>query len=222
MNLKRVLEPEVMDTPEEARDYDAMDHSAVNAKFVDDLLAADFDAEQTLDLGAGTAQIPIELCRRHEGCQVLAVDLSPHMLDLARYNVEIASLIHRIHLQQIDAKELPFGDAQFDAVISNSIVHHIPEPLGVLREAVRVCRPQGLLFFRDLMRPVDDDQVAHLVRTYAGDENDHQRQMFDDSLRAALTLDEIRGLVGELGFAADTVSATSDRHWTWVARKALV
>jgi hypothetical protein len=37
--LPRVLEPEVMDTPEEARDYDAMDHSAVNRVFVADFLA---------------------------------------------------------------------------------------------------------------------------------------------------------------------------------------
>ena len=38
--LSRILETEVMDTPAEALDYDAMDHSAVNRVFVDDLLAA--------------------------------------------------------------------------------------------------------------------------------------------------------------------------------------
>jgi ubiquinone/menaquinone biosynthesis C-methylase UbiE len=220
MTLKRVLEPEVMDTPEEARDYDAMDHSAVNTQFVEDLLVAGFNAEQVLDLGTGTAQIPVKLCQRHETCRVLAVDLAAHMLDLARYNVEVASLIHRIQLDLLDAKELPYSDGQFDAVISNSIVHHIPQPAAVLGEAVRVCRAGGLLFFRDLLRPEDDNQVRHLVQTYAGEENDHQRRMFEDSLRAALSLDEVRGLVGELGYDADTVSATSDRHWTWSAQRA--
>ena len=38
--MKRVLEPEVMDSVAEARDYDAMDHSAVNRAFVADFLAA--------------------------------------------------------------------------------------------------------------------------------------------------------------------------------------
>jgi hypothetical protein len=38
--LSRVLEPEAMDTPAEARAYDAMDHSEVNRRFVDDVLAA--------------------------------------------------------------------------------------------------------------------------------------------------------------------------------------
>ena len=40
MPLSRILEPEIMDSPEEAADYDSMDHAEVNRRFVDDLLAA--------------------------------------------------------------------------------------------------------------------------------------------------------------------------------------
>jgi hypothetical protein len=43
--------------------------------------------------------------------------------------------------------------------------------------------------------------------------------MFDASLRAALSLDEIRQLIEELDFDPSGVTITSDRHWTWVARK---
>jgi hypothetical protein len=42
--------------------------------------------------------------------------------------------------------------------------------------------------------------------------------MFADSLRAALRLEEIQEIVEQLGFPADTVRATTDRHWTWQAR----
>ena len=56
--------------------------------------------------------------------------------------------------------------------------------------------------------------------TYAADCNAHQRQLFSDSLRAALNLSELRALVVSLGLDPDTVRQTSDRHWTWVARKA--
>ena len=72
--LERVLEPEVMDTPEEAVDYDSMDHGTVNRVFVDDFLAAEPAARsatlRVIDIGTGTAQIPIELCRRDVVCQV--------------------------------------------------------------------------------------------------------------------------------------------------------
>jgi len=218
MALERVLEPEVMDTYEEARDYDSMGHQKVNTLFVQDLLASGGIGIDVLDVGTGTAQIPVELCRQNEECRVIAIDMAAHMLDLARFNIEVDGFTQRIYLQQIDAKDMNFEQDMFDCVISNSIIHHIPQPRLVLQEAIRVARPGGLLFFRDLMRPESGEEVSRLVEMYAGDENPHQKQMFDDSLRAALSLEEIREMVTNLGFQGDSVQATSDRHWTWVDR----
>jgi ubiquinone/menaquinone biosynthesis C-methylase UbiE len=229
--LPRVLEPEVMDTPEEARAYDAMDHGEVNRIFVDDFLAAfgprSVPADngdcgsipEVLDVGTGTAQIPIALCRRDDRWRVTAIDLSASMLNVGRRRVETAGLRHCIRLNLVDAKGLPYESGRFAAVMSNSIVHHIPEPRGTLAEAWRVLAPGGLCFFRDLLRPDDDAAVKHLVATYAAGATDHQRQLFDDSLRAALTLDEVRTLVSSLGLDPARVTQTSDRHWTWSARK---
>jgi ubiquinone/menaquinone biosynthesis C-methylase UbiE len=223
MSLPRILEPEVMDSAQEALDYDQMDHAEVNRRFVEDLLllcGPSSGSLDVLDLGTGTAQIPIELCRRHSECRVMAADAAVSMLELARYNVEIAGLIERIQLTHVDAKALPFDDGMFDVAMSNSIVHHIPEPLVVLREAVRVTRPGGLLFFRDLLRPETEAERQRLVQTYAGTANEHQQKMFADSLHAALALEEVRGLIVPLGFDANSVQATSDRHWTWISRRA--
>jgi ubiquinone/menaquinone biosynthesis C-methylase UbiE len=220
MPLDRILEPEVMDSPQEARDYDSMDHAEVNRVFVQDLLAAmDDAASDILDLGTGTALIPIELCRQRPHCRIMAADAAVSMLDLARYNIEVAGLISRVELAHVDAKRLPFKDALFDAVMSNSIVHHIPQPLEVLREALRVVKPGGLLFFRDLLRPDSENQLQSLVQTYAGSATPNQQKLFAESLHAALSLAEIRDLVVGLGFSADSVLQTSDRHWTWSARR---
>ena len=215
--LPRVLEPEVMDSAEEASDYDAMDHAQVNRAFVADLLAVWRPYGQVLDVGTGTAQIPIELCRQAPSVTALAVDAARHMLEVATSNVKKAGLEQRIQLQCCDAKKMPFVDGRFQAVMSNSIVHHIPQPLAVLAEIKRLAASGGTIFVRDLMRPADDQTVKHLVATYAGDANSHQQKMFDESLRAALTLDEIRAMVQTLGFGPETVRATSDRHWTWCA-----
>lgn len=222
--LQRVLEAEVMDSVAEACDYDAMDHGEVNRRFAADFLAALSaaglaDDAEVLDLGTGTAQIPIELCRQNPRLRVVAVDMSRPMLELAARNVAAAGLDARIRLEQADAKRLPLADGTCAAIISNSIVHHIPKPAAVLAELVRVTRAGGLVFVRDLSRPRDDEQVKTLVATYAGACNDHQRQLFDDSLRAALSVEEIRALVLALGFDAGSVRATSDRHWTWSSMK---
>ena len=149
----------------------------------------------------------------------MAADAAAHMLDLAKYNLEAAGLTERIELSHVDAKELPMQDEMFDTVMSNSMVHHIPEPIHCIREAVRVCKKGGSLFFRDLMRPESSEKVTELVEIYTAGENDHQKKMFDDSLRAALSMEEIRDLVTSLGFDPETVQQTSDRHWTWVGKK---
>jgi ubiquinone/menaquinone biosynthesis C-methylase UbiE len=217
--LPRTLEPEVMDSPEEARDYDSMDHAAVNEAFVAAFRAVWNGANPILDVGTGTAQIPIAFCRIASAAQVVAVDAAESMLVIGRQNVAHAGLAPRLRLKLADAKKLPFAVAEFAAVISNSIVHHIPEPAAVLAEMVRVLKPDGRIFVRDLLRPADTAALDRLVNQYAAGANDHQRAMFADSLRAALTLAEIRTLVAGLGMNADNVQATSDRHWTWSAVK---
>lgn len=217
--LPRALETEAMDTLQEAVDYDSMDHGQVNRAFVADLLDAGPGEGEILDLGTGTAQIPIELCRQHPRARVIAVDSAAHMIRLGRRNVERAGLADRIRLRRADAKRLPYGAGRFATVISNSIVHHVPDPPVVLREAWRVAACGGLLFLRDLLRPEDEQTVRRLVDTYAAGANRHQKQMFTDSFHAALTVEEIRRLAAEFGLPPECVRATSDRHWTWVARK---
>ena len=229
--LSRILEPEVMDTVEEAHDYDSMDHADVNRRFAADALGALrgdglLSGDPTchaLDLGTGTAQIPIEMIAQvragGETLRLTAVDLAAEMLVVAKRNVAAAGMTDAIRLERLDAKTLPYPDERFTAVVSNSIVHHIPEPREALAEAVRVTAPGGRLFFRDLLRPGDLAELQRLVGLYAAGANDRQRQLFAQSLHAALSLDEVRALVAELGFAGDTVAATSDRHWTWSAPK---
>jgi ubiquinone/menaquinone biosynthesis C-methylase UbiE len=216
--IPRTLEPEVMDSVDDARDYDAMDHAEVNHVFVLDFLAAWDSANPVLDVGTGTAQIPIELCLRHPFAEVVAIDLAEHMLELARENVRRTGFVPRIRLDRENARSMSFADGALAAVMSNSIVHHIPEPTFVIGEIVRVCRPGGTIFVRDLMRPPDEDTVRRFVEAYAGGANEHQRRLFADSLRAALTVAEMQALVAARGFDPNTVRATSDRHWTWSAK----
>lgn len=210
-----------MDTRAEAHDYDKMDHSLVNSQFVDDLLAFAKSNQlalgDILDLGTGTARIPIKLCQTEQQCHVTAIDMAAHMLELAAKNVNENGLSERIRLERIDAKSMPYDDGSFDSSISNSIVHHIPEPELCLAELIRVTKPGGIIFVRDLLRPQNDAIVQQLVQTYAGTENAHSRQMFEDSLRAALSIDEIQKMVAGFGFDQESVTVTSDRHWTWAA-----
>ena len=219
--IPRILEPEVMDTAEDASEYDAMNHSGVNARFVADFLAVHGPCRggTILDVGTGTALIPIELCRHDPAAKILAVDLAEAMLAVGRVNVDREGFSGHIRLERVDAKGPGYEDGAFEAVISNSIVHHIPDPRPALAEMARLVAPGGTLFVRDLARPDSEADLDGLVTTYAGGETETARSLFADSLRAALTPDEVRAIVEALGLPGGDVTMTSDRHWTWSRRR---
>ena len=228
MSLARTTEPEVMDSVEEAEDYDAMDHSDVNHRFVDDYLA--FAGEKNfrsdansfhriLDTGSGTAQIPILLSRqlraRHT---IMACDLSWEMLRVARRNIRTAGCTQTVIPILCNARRLPFRNQSCHQLISNSIIHHIPDPVAAFLEIHRVAAPNGIVFMRDLLRPATSGDVERLVQLWAGTATEHQQQMFRESLHAALTIAEIREMLLAAGLNPGWVQQTTDRHWTIAGR----
>jgi ubiquinone/menaquinone biosynthesis C-methylase UbiE len=221
--IPRVLEPEVMDTADDVRQYDAMDHAEVNARFVADFLAAHGPCRggEILDVGTGTARIPIALAGTDGKACLLAVDLSEAMLEKAAANIAAAGLSHRIHCQHGDAKTLVelFGEGSFEGVISNTIVHHIADPQPALRTMTDLVAKGGTLMVRDLARPDSHAEILRLAEQYAASETPKARALFEASLKAALTLEEIRAIVTRLGYPETDVAMTSDRHWTWIWRR---
>jgi len=216
-----------METVAEAEDYDSMDHSAVNHQFVDDFIACaaeHFECRSgngsfIVDLGTGTAQIPILFSRRlkHRPA-VIACDRSEEMLRVARWNVARAGCGATVIPALCDARQLPLGDHSCNRVISNSLIHHILHPPEVFREVRRIAAPEALVFFRDLLRPGSAEEVESLVQKWAGDATQHQQKMFRDSLHAALTMDELCDILSSVALDTCRVRQTSDRHWTVAGR----
>jgi ubiquinone/menaquinone biosynthesis C-methylase UbiE len=218
--LHRVLEPEVMDSPEEARDYEAMDHAAPNAAFVQRLVDLGA-AGAMLDIGTGPGHIPLLVCARVPGCRVTGVDLSRHMLELATRRLSGSAFAERTLFRCADAKALPFFDGAFDAVFSNTILHHIPDPRTLLSEARRVLKPGGTLLIRDLYRPQSLRRADELVARHAGDASGRQQELLRQSLLAALTVEELRAVAEEVGLgpaAGFEVVVDTDRHMSLQTR----
>ena len=209
--MERTLEPEVMDTPEEADGYDAMDHSLPNGAFVDRLVELGARG-RFLDIGTGPGHIPLLVCERIPSSTVVGVDLAEHMLRHAERHAATSPYRERVRYQKADAKALPFPDASFDAVYSNTILHHIPDPRPFLAEARRVLRPGGALLIRDLFRPPNHERVRELVAQHAAEETEYQQELFRASLCAALLPEELRALADEVGLGGAELAIDSDRH----------
>jgi ubiquinone/menaquinone biosynthesis C-methylase UbiE len=216
-SLSRVLEPEAMDSLEEAISYDQMNHSEVNTRFVLDLLAVHPHPKRALDLGTGTAQIPICFCAHTPDATITGVDLAPAMLRHGAMNVAKANLTSRISLVVCDVGDVPYEPGLYDVVMSNSLAHHVPDPMKFFGAIARVAQG-ATVFLRDLCRPNTLDELHHIVKTYAGDEADYARELFRASLHAALTVNEVTGAAKAAGLLGVTVTQSSDRHWTLIAR----
>ncbi len=216
--LERVLEPEVMDSAEDAHEYDAMDHRAANASFVARLVELGARGSM-LDIGTGPGTIPLLVCAAIDDARVIGIDLATHMLAAAERHAAASPHRARVEFRRADAKRLEFEDGRFDTVFSNTILHHIPDPLPFLREAARVLAPGGCLLIRDLYRPTDRTRLDALVAQHAGNDTPYQRKLFADSLHAALTPGELREYANAAGFARAEITVDSDRHVSLQLRK---
>ncbi len=93
-----------------------------------------------LEVGVGTG---VALPRYAPHLTITGIDLSPDMLRKARSRVRERKLRNIAGLYEMDASELRFDDAAFDTVVAMYVMTVVPDPVKVLAELERVCKPGG-------------------------------------------------------------------------------
>ena len=216
--MKRTPEPELMDEAEQARVYAEADFSEANSLFLEcfrNLHPSPLEQARILDLGCGPADITLRLARSYPNCQVDGLDGADAMLEHGRSalldNPDLAGRVRLIH-DRLPSDRLAGRD--YDVVVSNSLLHHLPEP-GVLWDTVKQCaKPNAAVLVMDLMRPKTETAVDALVETYAMDAPDLLRRDFRNSLHAAFSLEEVEIQLLDAGLEKLEVDIVSDRHLT--------
>ncbi len=212
--MKRVLEPELMDDPEQAEAYARADFAEENQKFVELFREyfPDFVKGHVVDLGCGPADIPIRLVRALPGSHVTAVDASEPMLALGLAAVSQAGEAGKIALCCERVQTLSITEPA-EAVISNSLLHHVPNPRQFWQAVRRLAKPGAAVLVMDLVRPESTEAAQVLVDRYAASESPILRRDFFNSLLAAFTEDEVAQQLAELNLTRLLVEVIDDRHW---------
>ena len=213
--MDRILEPELMTDAAQALAYAQADFAQVNQGFVDRFRACFPKAVggTMVDLGCGPADIPLRFARALPGFTITAVDASEPMIALAHQAVEAAGLAARVHPRCARLPMLPLPLQSFDALVSNSLVHHMPDPHLFWNELVRLGKPGAVVLIMDLFRPESPERAREIVEQYSGNEAPVLKEDFFNSLCAAFTLREIRFQVRSRGLGALVCELASDRHW---------
>jgi SAM-dependent methyltransferase len=95
-----------------------------------------------LELGCGTGYFTRELAC--SGANIVAVDVSPDLLEIAKANSSAPNVRYEIQ----NAYELSYPDAVFDSVVGSSVLHHL-EIEEAIREIYRVLKPSGTIYFTE-------------------------------------------------------------------------
>lgn len=213
--MERIPEPELMDEPEQARAYAEADfeqpHSQVIALLRERFPDAEFSGH-ALDLGCGPADITIRFARAFPAVHVDGIDGSEAMLAHGRAAVRAAGLGSRIRLVHGRLPGASLPRAAYDAVISNSLLHHLHDPAVLWNTLQAAGSPGAPVFVMDLMRPPSRGQAHDLVQRYCGDEPPVLRRDFYRSLLAAFRPAEVEAQLRRAGLQSLTVEVVSDRH----------
>jgi ubiquinone/menaquinone biosynthesis C-methylase UbiE len=128
---------------------------------------------RALDVGTGSGPVAILLARKHPSSIVMGIDYWGEPWSYSRRkcerNAEIEGVSSRVSFERASATELPFGDGEFDAVLSNYVFHAIKskDRTQLIAESLRVLRDGGAFAFQDLFNDeFYSDDFLDVVRSW--------------------------------------------------------
>lgn len=131
------------------------------------LLALAHPTWHVADLGCGTGSLAAALAPMVE--KVVAVDASPAMLAAARARNAGSP---NVHVREGTLEALPIADGSLDLALCLLVLHHVAEPLRVLREARRALRPGGRLLISDMRSHDREDYRQQMGHVWLGFDTD--------------------------------------------------
>ncbi|MGR3179396.1 MAG: class I SAM-dependent methyltransferase [Candidatus Anammoxibacter sp.] len=214
--MKRILESELMEEDDQVRAYAEADFAEPHNNFIvmfTDIFPGQDVNGYALDLGCGPGDISIRFAKAYSNCTVHGIDGSEAMLcygNQALGNLpEIADRVKLYH-QILPAASLPHS--KYDVVISNSLLHHLPDPQTLWNTVKLYAKKEALLFVMDLKRPGSVNEARNLTETYTSNEPEILQRDFYNSLLASFRIDEIEEQLKTAGLEQLSVKQTSDRH----------
>jgi ubiquinone/menaquinone biosynthesis C-methylase UbiE len=133
---------------------------------VADEVVAKVASGKILDVGTGPGYLPFEIARKAPALEVVGIDLSAGMVELARKTAVKTGLGQRVSFQTANASALPFKDKTFDLVVSTLSLHHWTTPAADFKEISRVLKDSGTAYIYDFRKDLPDSVRRDILGKY--------------------------------------------------------
>lgn len=123
-----------------------------------------------LDVGCGVGMTACYIAKKY-GCRVVGVDISEEMITRSNGRAKRKDVEGRIEFQVADAQNLPFEDALFDVVVSESVTAFPEDKQSAINQYVRVTKPGGYIGLNEttwIKAMPPNEIVEYLFRTAGG------------------------------------------------------
>ena len=107
---------------------------------------------KVLDVGTGTGSLAIEFAKGIPGVEVVGLDLSDVILELARDKAQKSEVPSKVSFKKGDAEDMPLEDNTYDLVISSNTLHLVENPVKMFDEIHRILKPQSGFILSDFRR----------------------------------------------------------------------
>jgi len=118
-----------------------------------------FEGGKLLEIGPGPAYVSIEIAKRLPMVEIIGLEISDTMIEIAKKNAKEHEVSEKITLKKGDASKMPLEDSEFDFVITSGSLHHWKKPTQVVDEIYRVLRPGCRALVSDLMKDAPKEKV---------------------------------------------------------------
>jgi len=215
--MERIPEEELMNGEDQAKAYAFADFTEAHNLFIEIFQEKFSDIHPSfndvvLDLGCGPCDITRRFAKAYPDAGFHAIDGSATMLKYGQELNEKANLTTRIKLMESSLPDAELPQPFYHAIISNSLLHHLNDPYSLWNTIQKHAKPFAHVFVMDLIRPVDEQTVKYLSNEYAATEPDILKEDFENSLRAAYTIKEVRKQIDKAGLGNLEIEEVSDRH----------